>query len=101
MGILLYNMKIYSLLDLAYSDLIEAHLENVHDIQSGLSIISWWAGTSAGDSDVFTEEKTHSHTIQQRSLNTALSEGTTVYTTVKVCNKAGRMINIFHQKCEI
>ena len=62
----------------------------MHDIQSDLSIISWWAGTSGGDSDVFAEETTHSQTVLQRGLNTALTEGTTVYTAVKVCNKAGK-----------
>ena len=65
-------------------------MENAHDLESELSIITWWAGTSPGDSDVLGEEVTHSHTVLQRGVNAPLADGTTVYTTVKVCNKAGR-----------
>ena len=71
------------------SDLVQAHLENVHDMQSGISSITWWAGTNPEDEDIFSEQISHSHTVLQHTLNSVLSAGTTVYVTVKVCNNAG------------
>ena len=61
----------------------------MHDIQSGLATVYWWAGTTPQGSDIFPEEMSPSHTVLQKTLSTGLSEGTTVYVTLGVCNKAG------------
>ena len=74
------------------SNIIQAHLENVHDIQSKISVLTWWAGSSLGDDDIFVEEATYSHTVFQNYLNTSLPEGTTVFVSVKACNNAGMLV---------
>ena len=74
------------------SNLIQAHLENVHDIQSKISVITWWAGSSAGDDDIFVEQVAHSHTVLQKYLNTYLADGTTIFVSVKACNNAGMIV---------
>ena len=75
----------------AHSNTVSVHLDNVHDLQSGISAVIWWAGTAPGDMDVFTEKTAHSHTVLQHTLNTSLPDGTSIYVSVKACNNAGTM----------
>ena len=72
-----------------FSTQLAIHWHGFHDVHSGISHIEWKAGTTPGGDDVL--QSTHVHKANHAStiLDTSLTPGQKVFSTVTVWNLAG------------